>query len=97
SAGGPRPRPDDLLPIRHVGHPPDEPAPPDSPTSPDGPAGPAGPVGGAEQPQPLVAVLGTADDTPLDHLRAGQALQRVLLTATADGLAASMVSQPIEL
>jgi hypothetical protein len=46
--------------------------------------------------QPLVAVLGTVGDTPGDQLVAGQALQRVLLTATDDGLAASLVSQPIE-
>lgn len=45
---------------------------------------------------PLVAVLGTAGDTVHDHLVAGQALQRVLLTATVHGLAASMLSQPIE-
>ena len=45
---------------------------------------------------PLVAVLGTAGDTTLDQLAAGQALQRVLLTATEHRLAASMLSQPIE-
>jgi hypothetical protein len=45
---------------------------------------------------PLVAVLGTADDTVQDQLLAGQALQRVLLTATEHRLAASMLSQPIE-
>jgi nitroreductase len=45
---------------------------------------------------PLVAVLGTAGDTLHDQLLAGQALQRVLLTATEHRLAASMLSQPIE-
>jgi nitroreductase len=45
---------------------------------------------------PLVAVLGTADDRPGDQLVAGQALQRVLLVATGAGLAASILSQPIE-
>jgi nitroreductase len=45
---------------------------------------------------PLVAVLGTAGDTVPDQLVAGQALQRVLLTATEQRLAASMLSQPIE-
>jgi hypothetical protein len=45
---------------------------------------------------PLIAVLGTAGDTPGDQVIAGQVLQRVLLTATDDGLATSMVSQPIE-
>lgn len=46
--------------------------------------------------EPLVAVLGSAHDTVGDQLAAGQALQRVLLTATDKGLAASMYSQPIE-
>jgi nitroreductase len=45
---------------------------------------------------PLVAVLGTAGDTPDDQLVAGMALQDVLLTATELGLAASLLSQPIE-
>lgn len=45
---------------------------------------------------PLVAVLGTVGDTVHDQLVAGQALQRVLLTATEHHLAASMLSQPIE-
>jgi len=48
------------------------------------------------EPEPLVAVLGGAGDTAADRIAAGQALQRVLLTATAAGLACSMVSQPIE-
>ncbi|GAA0815770.1 Acg family FMN-binding oxidoreductase [Spirilliplanes yamanashiensis] len=48
------------------------------------------------EPEPLVAVLGTAGDSPVDRLVAGQALQRLLLTATASGLATSMISQPIE-
>jgi nitroreductase len=48
------------------------------------------------EPEPLVAVLGTAGDMPADHLAAGQALQRVLLTVTDAGLASSMFSQPIE-
>lgn len=48
------------------------------------------------EPEPLVAVLGSAGDTAGDQLAAGQALQRVLLTATDSGLAASMLSQPIE-
>jgi hypothetical protein len=45
---------------------------------------------------PLVAVLGTTGDTVLDQLVAGQALQRVLLTATEHALSTSMLSQPIE-
>ncbi len=46
---------------------------------------------------PQLAVLATARDDPADWLRAGQALQRVLLTATVCGLAASFLYQPIEL
>jgi hypothetical protein len=59
--------------------------------------------GGAELPahrdyerDPLLAVLSVAGDWPADQIQAGQALQRVLLTATDLGLAASMFSQPIE-
>ena len=52
--------------------------------------------GGDRATDPLVAVLGTAGDLAIDHLRAGYALQRVLLTVTDLGLAASMFSQPIE-
>jgi nitroreductase len=48
------------------------------------------------EPEPLVAILGSAADRPLDQIIAGQALQRVLLTVTESGLAASMLSQPIE-
>ncbi|HYN95614.1 MAG TPA: nitroreductase family protein [Pilimelia sp.] len=46
--------------------------------------------------EPLVAVLGVTGNTAGDQLTAGQALQRVLLTATDAGLAVSMISQPIE-
>jgi len=46
--------------------------------------------------EPLVAVLGTGGDLPVDQLVAGSALQRVLLTITDLGLASSMFSQPIE-
>jgi len=48
------------------------------------------------EPEPLVAILGSAADRPVDQVAAGQALQRVLLTATDAGLASSMISQPIE-
>ncbi|MFI7492025.1 Acg family FMN-binding oxidoreductase [Micromonospora echinaurantiaca] len=48
------------------------------------------------EPEPLVAVLGSAGNTAVDQVVAGQALQRVLLTATDSGLSASMLSQPIE-
>lgn len=47
--------------------------------------------------QPHLAVLTTARDQPADWLRAGQAMQRVLLTATAHNLAASFLFQMIEL
>ncbi|WUC83564.1 nitroreductase [Streptomyces sp. NBC_00536] len=46
--------------------------------------------------RPQIALLGTSGDGPGDWLRAGQALERVLLQATADGLVASMTSQPLE-
>jgi nitroreductase len=46
--------------------------------------------------EPLVVVIGSFDDTPTDRLRAGQAMQRVLLTATAAGFDASFISQPVE-
>jgi len=45
---------------------------------------------------PLLMVLGTDGDTPSDWLRAGEALSRVLLVATAEGIAASFLNQPIE-
>ncbi|MFD3658367.1 Acg family FMN-binding oxidoreductase [Streptomyces sp. NPDC058620] len=43
-----------------------------------------------------IALLGTVEDTPADWLRAGQAMQRVLLRATLEGLATSLMSQPLE-
>jgi len=46
---------------------------------------------------PLFGVLLSHGDTPLDQLRAGQALQRLLLTATTNGAAACVLSQPVEL
>ena len=46
---------------------------------------------------PQLAVLTTATDEPEDWLRAGQALQIALLTATMNGVAASFLCQPIEL
>ena len=46
--------------------------------------------------EPLIAVLGTHADRPIDQIAAGQVLQRVLLTVTDAGLACSMISQPIE-
>jgi hypothetical protein len=58
--------------------------------------GRARPAGRDFESDPLVAVLGTAGDTVHDQLVAGQALQRVLLTATETHQAVSMLSQPIE-
>jgi nitroreductase len=46
---------------------------------------------------PQLAVLTTGGDEPSDWLRAGQALQRVLLTATSHGLSTSFLYQSIEL
>ena len=48
------------------------------------------------EPEPLVGILGVPGDWPVDQITAGQALQKVLLTATDAGLATSMISQPIE-
>lgn len=45
---------------------------------------------------PCLAVLLTRQDTPGDWLAAGQALERVLLSTTAEGLVASMLHQPLE-
>ncbi|MEU9859837.1 nitroreductase [Streptomyces sp. NPDC047971] len=46
--------------------------------------------------RPRIALLGTVEDSREDWLRAGQAMHRVLLRATLDGLATSLVSQPLE-
>jgi nitroreductase len=48
------------------------------------------------EPEPLVGVLGAPGDGQTDQIVAGQALQKVLLTAVDAGLATSMISQPIE-
>ncbi|MEV0220386.1 nitroreductase family protein [Streptomyces sp. NPDC050704] len=46
--------------------------------------------------RPLIAVLSTAHDRRADWLRAGQALERVLLVATAHGIRASLLHQALE-
>lgn len=46
---------------------------------------------------PGLFVLGTLGDEIDDWLDAGQALERVLLEATADGLSASFLNQPLEI
>ncbi len=45
---------------------------------------------------PLLAVLGTAEDTHAAWLSAGQALEMLWLKATAAGLSVSLFSQPID-
>jgi hypothetical protein len=45
---------------------------------------------------PVLAVLGTVSDGVADRLAAGQALERVLLTAAEAGLQASYLNQPIQ-
>jgi nitroreductase len=49
------------------------------------------------EPYPTIVVLSTAGDTTEDWLRAGQALQRVLLVATLQRLSATPLSQPLEI
>jgi nitroreductase len=57
----------------------------------------AGPVDYAWfEENPQLAVLSTGTGSPADWLRAGQALERVLLTATARGISASPLTQPLE-
>lgn len=58
------------------------------------PMGPASHTGFERR--PLIAVLAVYGAGPGSDVRAGEALQRVLLTATVDGLSASPVSQLIE-
>ena len=48
------------------------------------------------EPAPTLAVLLTDGDEVVDWLRAGQALERVWLEATAAGLAVSLLTQPLE-
>jgi nitroreductase len=56
---------------------------------------PARPVAELEE-HPAVAVLVTDTDRPIDWLAGGQALMRVLLAATAEGIGASQLNQPVE-
>lgn len=48
------------------------------------------------EPLPVVALLTTEHDRRSDWLRAGQALEHVLLVATAHGVRASLLHQPME-
>ncbi|MBM7814633.1 hypothetical protein [Saccharothrix algeriensis] len=54
------------------------------------------PPGEDHDPDPLVVVLCSFSDGPLAELRAGQALQRVLLTAADLGLSATDLSRAAE-
>lgn len=45
---------------------------------------------------PVLGVLSTARDERMDWLRAGQGMERVLLTATRHGVATSLMYQPVE-
>jgi nitroreductase len=49
------------------------------------------------EPYPTVLVLSTRGDGPAEQVGAGQALQRVLLTATWQNLATTPISQPVEI
>jgi Nitroreductase family len=44
----------------------------------------------------VAALITTAGDHPVDWVNAGQALQRILLTAAANGVAAALHTQPLE-
>ena len=62
------------------------------------PPAPPGPGGGTDldvEPDRLVVVIGSLHDTALGRFQSGQAMQRVLLTATAAGLSAALSSQPM--
>jgi hypothetical protein len=61
-----------------------------------GATGPARPPGKDFEAEPLIAVLTTHLIGAAADLQAGQALQRVLLTATADGLTTSFLSHIVE-
>jgi len=49
------------------------------------------------QEAPVLALLATEADGAADWLRSGQALERLLLTAAAEGLLASYLNQPLQL
>ncbi|MEU6173744.1 hypothetical protein ABZ832_17700 [Streptantibioticus parmotrematis] len=55
-----------------------------------------GPAPEAFEAQPCLAVLSTSGDAAADWLRAGQALERVLLVATAERAVASLLHQALE-
>ena len=49
------------------------------------------------EPYPTIVILATKGDSPAAWIRAGQAMQRVLLTATWLNLATTPISQPVEI
>jgi hypothetical protein len=49
------------------------------------------------EPYPTIMVLATEGDGPRQWSQAGQALQRVLLTATSLNLATTPISRPVEI
>ena len=53
--------------------------------------------GGGEPEDPDIIVLYSRDDIAGEWLRTGMALHRVLLVATAAGVATSLLNQPVEL
>jgi alkanesulfonate monooxygenase SsuD/methylene tetrahydromethanopterin reductase-like flavin-dependent oxidoreductase (luciferase family) len=61
-----------------------------------GPGGGSGAGEDAGEPPAVTAVLVTAGDTADDWLRAGQALNRLLLRAATRWVFASLQSQPVE-
>lgn len=66
-------------------------------TAPDGPASSGHRALGKDfEAEPLIAVIGAFHDLPMARIQAGQAMQRVLLSATAEGISASFLSQVIE-
>jgi hypothetical protein len=58
---------------------------------------PSGRTGSMSTDDPMLAVLWTRGDGPLDWVRAGLALESVLLTVTVAGAAASLLNQPTEI
>jgi hypothetical protein len=58
---------------------------------------PSGRSGPRTADDPLLGVLWTTGDRPADWVRAGMALEAVLLTATVAGAAASLLNQPTEI
>ena len=49
------------------------------------------------QSSPSLFVLGTSGDSPLDWLRAGEAIQRIILLIESDNISASFLNQPCQI